>query len=906
MMNKALWTALLASLLVMGACEAPNIDEALWSCSSQADCGPGFVCAQALGACVVPDNSADGVESDTITLGMSAALSAGPSSAGAALQAGVEALFANINANGGVDGRQLVLKVVDDGGDPDRALTNIQDMVRNGEVFAIIGGTTVTPEIVDFLVSNKRIFFAPASGSAELYQDPPDRYVFQLRPSAENDLDTLINYTANVRGVVAPPENLAVFAESRGGGLSPRGESARQEVVDLLDGRFGVSGGDLFVATHDTDSLDMDEAVGESLHWLANDREKGENGQATATFVLASNAAPSAAFVRDLLDELFEIKSGTSNGLAFELTPEEVSELLQINEVVFTSPSELDSDKLSVDLKNFGTYQTLAGDRPYCASVVSSRAVPSVESGASVVIDYREALGASSPGTQPNHLGLEGYIAARVLVEALRLNGPALSTEDVVNQLEALELDLGLGTAISFSPSDRVALERIRGAGFEGEDCQELEIDLGEPAENNEPIDNGDCEGGTCVLTGTITEDLTLTSDKRWLLRGSVFVGDGSAQTTLEIEPGTTILGEQATTGILIIRRGSKIVADGTREAPIVFTSSNAPGSRAAGDWGGLIINGRAPINGCDDAPCEAFGEGGTGFFGGDDPNDDSGILRYVRVEFAGKLLSPNNELNGIAFQGVGDRTVVEFIQVHRGADDGVEFFGGTVNFKNILTTGIEDDNLDWTFGWQGKGQYFIAQQWDGFGDNGIEADNREDERDLLPRSNPTLCNITLVGVPTSDSSDYGMLLREGTGADISGAVVAGWNAACLDIDHPETFANAVSDGETPELTGGLTISQSLFDCATPFEEDNEDAPDPYPVSNFVTELNEGNATGSPALADAFNTVSPDFRPDGEGSPAASTAAECPNDAFFDQTDFIGGMSPSDDWTLGWTTNVEN
>ena len=131
---------------------------------------------------------------------------------------------------------------------------------------------------------------------------------------------------------------------------------------------------------------------------------------------------------------------------------------------------------------------------------------------------------------------------------------------------------------------------------------------------------------------------------------------------------------------MLVVRRNAQIMAEGTVEEPIIFTSSKEPGSRARGDWGGLIINGNAPINSCSDNTeefCEAFGEGGTGFYGGNDPSDDSGVLKYVRVEFAGTLVSPENELNGIAFQGVGSGTEIDYIQVHMNADDGIEFFGG-------------------------------------------------------------------------------------------------------------------------------------------------------------------------------------------------------------------------------------
>ncbi len=402
------------------------------------------------------------------------------------------------------------------------------------------------------------------------------------------------------------------------------------------------------------------------------------------------------------------------------------------------------------------------------------------------------------------------------------------------------------------------------------------------------------CEGSVCVLTGTIKEDLTLTADTQWLLRGGVFIGDDVEQTTLTIEPGTTIFGETATNGMLVIQRGSRILAEGTLEAPIVFTSSKEEGSRARGDWGGVIINGRAPVNSCADqeVACEAFGEGGTGFYGGGDPDDNSGVLRYVRVEFAGSLISPDNELNGLGLQGVGSGTTLDFIQVHMGKDDGVEFFGGTVNFKHILTTGIADDNLDWTDGWQGKGQFFVALQYDDAGDNGVEADNNGEDNTASPRSTPVLSNITLIGQPDSELSDIGVLLREGTGGQLHNAIVTGWNETCLDIDNPETFANAER--------GDLIVANSLLDCAAAFGAGDDD---PFTVEDFFNAMNTGNTLGNARLIDPYGDT-PDFRP-GEGSEMI-TGAVVPADSFFEPVSFRGGVGPDDDWTAGWTTSARN
>lgn len=413
------------------------------------------------------------------------------------------------------------------------------------------------------------------------------------------------------------------------------------------------------------------------------------------------------------------------------------------------------------------------------------------------------------------------------------------------------------------------------------------------------------CKDGVCILTGTITENMTLKADKKYLLRGGVFVGDDKNETILTIEPGTTIFGETSTNGMLVIRRGSKIMAEGSRDKPIVFTSSKPKGQRAPGDWGGLIINGRARINACpDDAkgPCEAFGEGGTGYYGGDKDDDNSGVLKYVRIEFAGRLVSPDNELNGIAFQAVGSGTKIEYIQVHKSKDDGIEFFGGTANFKYVLTTSIGDDNLDWTDGWRGKGQFFVAQQYPGVGDNGIEADNNGDKNDASPRSAPTLSNLTLIGSPDSKKSDLGILLREGTAAKIYNAVVVGFNEHCLAIDHEETFKNAYKDGK---LTGNLVIENSIISCKSNFKEFKDDKKTvEFKVEDFFKALNPGNKMVDPMLEDPYNVKTPNFAPKAN-SPILTGAKEL-SDSFFSKVKFLGGVDPKNDWTKGWTTSDEN
>ncbi|MBD3183759.1 hypothetical protein GF312_15825 [Candidatus Poribacteria bacterium] len=411
-------------------------------------------------------------------------------------------------------------------------------------------------------------------------------------------------------------------------------------------------------------------------------------------------------------------------------------------------------------------------------------------------------------------------------------------------------------------------------------------------SDDEDEDEDDNIEGDVVVLTGVIEEDMTLTSDKNYLLRGGVFIGTGEGENvTLTIEAGTTIYGESATKGMLVISRGSKIIAEGTASAPIILTSDKAVGQRNRGDWGGLIINGNAPLNTGD----EAYGEGGTGYYGGNNPNDNSGILKYVRVEFAGREISPDNELNGIAFQAVGSGTVVEYVQVHMNKDDGIEMFGGNVNIKYALVTGAADDSFDWTDGWQGKAQFVVAQQYADDSDNGIEADNNGEDNIATPISNPTIYNLTLIGAPGSEHSDIGMLLREGTKAKIYNGLIVGFQDSGLDVDHAATFDNADA--------GELVVDNCVFYDNVENFKDDDDGDDTFDEGAFGNKGNNLEASQAP-VADPYNQTAPDFSSQG---PATSHAVKSPpSDGFFESVNFIGGVDPNNDWTVGWTTSDPN
>ena len=428
------------------------------------------------------------------------------------------------------------------------------------------------------------------------------------------------------------------------------------------------------------------------------------------------------------------------------------------------------------------------------------------------------------------------------------------------------------------------------------------------------PSVNGITEdsNGNCVLTGTITDDVRLSAGRDYLLNGVVRIGTdagmdpasplaGSDPATLTIDAGVRVLAQTAESA-LFISRGSRIVANGTKDAPIIMSAVGDDTHQLDTDtalWGGLVINGRAPINACAGAQpvCEKEGEGDSGLFGGNVPNDDSGVLRYVVVKYAGRLINAEDELNGIAFQGVGNGTTVDYIQSHNGADDAVEFFGGTVNVKHLVLTGAGDDSLDWTDGWQGKIQYALIVQNPNQpeAERGIEADNLEGDFDAAPRSHPKIANITFVGAGDKGIGERAMVLRRGTAVNLMNVVAANWSNSCFDLDDAATFAVAGPNATT--RTGDLTLQSSLLSCSPAVE---VEAGDPYDTKAWV-EAQSNNVLGVAATLASPATGGKKYI---NGSAEAAVTATDPStvDPFFDSVNFIGAVKDAgSDWTAGWT-----
>lgn len=298
------------------------------------------------------------------------------------------------------------------------------------------------------------------------------------------------------------------------------------------------------------------------------------------------------------------------------------------------------------------------------------------------------------------------------------------------------------------------------------------------------------------TLSGNINATTTLTSDKVWTLKGYVYVTDGAK---LIIQPGTTIISDISEKGALCIERGAQILAEGTSSKPIIFTSGKPVGERTPGDWGGIVILGRAKTN----RTSEPTIEGGIGRpYGGTNDLDNSGVLRYVRIEYAGIAAMPNSEINALTLGGVGSGTILENIQTIYANDDAFEFFGGTVNGKNLYAYATADDDFDFDFGYTGTITNGVAKRDPQFVDsgdagNGVECDNDGTGSTSTPYTHPKLFNMILVG-PNDASSlsnhNLGLRFRRATQFTMKNSIVWGWMKGGLSLESNET-AQFVKDG---------------------------------------------------------------------------------------------------------------
>jgi hypothetical protein len=298
---------------------------------------------------------------------------------------------------------------------------------------------------------------------------------------------------------------------------------------------------------------------------------------------------------------------------------------------------------------------------------------------------------------------------------------------------------------------------------------------------------NTEYKESTIILSGSITENLTLTKKNIYLLTDVFYVRNNA---TLTIEPGTIIRGDNETCGTLVITKGAKIIAEGTETDPIVFTSNKPTTVRKAGDWGGIIILGDAPINKFGGYNCLDFNLNNTMCgYGGTNEASNSGILKYVRIEYCGRKINTTKELNGLSLAGVGSKTIIDFIQISYSNDDSFECYGGNVNLNNVISFKATDDDFDFTQGTQCKIKNSIAIRYPFISDKSksrcfeIDSyDNPENVDFTKKMTRISANNITLVN---NEENNQGLVreaiyIKDKSTFELEESIISGFNSAIL------------------------------------------------------------------------------------------------------------------------------
>lgn len=442
------------------------------------------------------------------------------------------------------------------------------------------------------------------------------------------------------------------------------------------------------------------------------------------------------------------------------------------------------------------------------------------------------------------------------------------------------------------------------------------------------------------IVSSDITSNTTWTADNIYELAAVIRVRNGA---TLTIEAGTRVEGRRPpTSSPLFVERDGRIVINGTRTKPVVFTCTGPETTKFKGCWAGFVVAGNAEINESNGttAPitarnpgpsgsCQNFqnqAEGGGPLFGGCNNNDDSGVIRYLIVEYGGFESTPGsgNELNNLTMVGVGRNTVIEYVQTRNGLDDGFEWFGGTVNVRYIISTHDSDDSLDCSFGWSGSVQFAIVQHSPTDSDKGIECDNQNgSNHTALPRTTPVFYNVTMIGdggaspdpqneSPLNNNSEDALHIRKGAHPILRNFLISGFGRG-FRMDNGQTCSYDLNSATDPSR---FLIENSIFHNVTFLEETSSAVPTPtLPThdcvgeATFITTNMQNNSVlsgGTMFAGDPFNSLVPDFRL-AAGSPAATGAAAPPaGNTFIQAVAFRGAIDPSlgptaAPWYLGWT-----
>ncbi len=456
-----------------------------------------------------------------------------------------------------------------------------------------------------------------------------------------------------------------------------------------------------------------------------------------------------------------------------------------------------------------------------------------------------------------------------------------------------------------------------------------------EPKENNNENNGGGQSEAKVLGDGTaeyeLDQDLVIGEGEKWDLKGWVYIPEGK---TLTIKPGAVIKGEKASKATLIVERGGKLIAEGTKDKPVVFTSAQPAGSRKPGDWGGIIMLGKAHNNGGNEMTIEG---GVRSSHGGTNDADNSGILKYVRIEWAGIAYEKDNEINGLTLGSVGSGTTISHVQVSCSGDDSYEWFGGSVNADHIIAYGSWDDCFDADKGYDGKVQFALSvrnpQVADVSGANGFETDNSKNGD--TPYTQAAFANVTVVG-PVADPKNFNdegnvngstgegegffqnaAQIRRGSKLGIFNSILVGFPVGLnLDSDVKEAAAEYQTPHfafENSSLQGNIMAGMALSNFA---DKSNDERGSVFPEGT-ATELCEKvwNKEGSENIAPYATIDEVKFVQNPSytnpvalisSESAAANGAIWSNSmvAGFEQVSYRGAFAPnesaSNNWTSGW------
>jgi hypothetical protein len=450
--------------------------------------------------------------------------------------------------------------------------------------------------------------------------------------------------------------------------------------------------------------------------------------------------------------------------------------------------------------------------------------------------------------------------------------------------------------------------------------CRKLVVDNNGTNNNNNNNGGGSDNGTTITLEGKITSDTVLRAKNIYILKGLVYIKNNAKIT---IEPGTVIKGAYLDPiGGLIITRGSRIIAEGTADKPIVFTS-NSPNPRS-GDWAGIVLLGKALTNsafngtaGVGEIEGGVNNADGDGLYGGTDDNDNSGIMKYVRIEYAGFAFLPDKEINSLTMGGVGKGTVIDHIETFYAKDDAFEWFGGSVDCKYLIAYKTQDDDFDTDNGFRGKIQFGLIVRDSLIADlsnsESFESDNDANGSALTPQTGAIFSNVTSIGplatLNNNGSSLYlaGAQIRRNSAISIFNSVFLGWPTGVL-IDGSKgryvelNIADSTLRIRNSVIAGCKTAVKYAPNTTTPSGYTSADVmnwfTNPYFGNTILTNVTDAK------LVNPFNAASFDPTPFGTSPLSTGASFADPKLAGFTQVTFRGAINPGGadaNWWKGWT-----